>query len=180
MELHIKSEFDCVYTVNGEFYERADSLTMSEFEVVYITVFPLKHTLLPYTIKLNGAENIRNELACGIRLSPEHYLLSLAPRYIIVYGTASASQPPAKTHIARLFSFIKNGDIAAAYSMLTDELRANIDKATLSSFFSGYERLAECDWESGNKFYLIDKSGVAKLHTYTLKNEFIDDIAECD
>ena len=46
MELHIQSEFDCVYSINGEFYERADSLTMSEYDVVYVTVFPLKHTLL--------------------------------------------------------------------------------------------------------------------------------------
>ncbi len=47
MELHIKSEFDCIYFINGVMYERVDSLTMSEYDVVYITVLPLKHTLLP-------------------------------------------------------------------------------------------------------------------------------------
>ena len=58
MELHIQSDFDCVYSINGEFYERADSITMSEYDVAYITVMPLKFSLLPYTVKLIVAENI--------------------------------------------------------------------------------------------------------------------------
>lgn len=180
MELHIQSSFDCIYNINGEFHERADRLTMSEYDVVYITVFPLKHTLLPYTVKINGAENVKSELACGLRLSPDHYLLMLEPRYIIVYGSANISAPPPKSHIVRLFSLVKSGDISAAYAMLTDELRATIDKSTLSDFFNSYEKIAECNWENGCKFFLVDKNGAAKLHTYSLKDEFIDDITECD
>ncbi|MDE6401054.1 MAG: hypothetical protein K2L54_00400 [Clostridiales bacterium] len=180
MELHIQSDFECVYSINGEFYERAESLTMSEYDVVYVTVFPLKHTLLPYTVKLNGAENIKTELAYGLRLSPEHYLLTLSPRYVIVYGNASAITPPQSSRIARLFSLIKSGDVGAAYAMLSAELRGEIDKNTLVDFFSEYERIAECNWESGGKFYLIDKNGAARLHAYSLKDEFIDDISECD
>lgn len=180
MELHIQSEFDCVYSINGEFYERADSLTMSEYDVVYVTVFPLKHTLLPYTVKLNGAENVKTELAHGLRLSPDHYLLTLAPRYVIVYGNASNVAPPQSGRISRLFSLIKSGDVGAAYAMLSADLRAEIDKNTLADFFSDYEKIAECNWESGGKFYLIDKNGAAKLHSYSLKDEFIDDISECD
>ena len=162
MELHIQSEFDCVYSINGEFYERADSLTMSEYDVVYVTVFPLKHTLLPYTVKLNGAENVKTELAHGLRLSPDHYLLTLAPRYVIVYGNASNVAPPQSGRISRLFSLIKSGDVGAAYAMLSADLRAEIDKNTLADFFSEYEKIAECNWESGGKFYLIDKNGAAK------------------
>lgn len=180
MELHIQSEFDCIYSINGEFCERADSISMSEYDVVYITVFPLKHSLLPYTVKLNGAENVKTELANGVRLSPDHYLLTLAPRYIIVYGNSSAATPPQCGRISRLFSLVKSGDVGAAYAMLSDDLRAQIDKNTLVSFFADFERIAECAWESGNKFYMIDKNGAAKLHSYTLKNEFIDDISECD
>ncbi len=177
MELHIKSEFDCVYLINGVFYERADTLAMSEYDVVYVTALPLKHTLLPYTVKLCGAENINGELATGIRLGAEHYLLSLAPRYIIVYGNAQPLPPPS-TPITRLFALIKSGDATSAYAMLSEKLKESISKADLTAFFKDYSRIAECTWEDGNGFYLIDKNGMAKLHSYTLKDELIDDIIE--
>lgn len=180
MELHIQSDFDGVYYVNGEFFERADSLTMSECDVVYVTVFPLSHTLLPYTVKLCGAENVKSDLAAGVRLSSDHYLLHLLPRHITVYGT-SKKPVPVKSMIARLFACLRSGDSAAAYAMLGENLRAAIDKPALEKFFAGYERLAECNWEPGaNKFYLIDKNGCARLHAYTVKDGFIDDIIECD
>lgn len=179
MELHIKSEFECVYLINGVFCETADSLSMSEYDVVYVTALPLKHTLLPYTVKINGAQNIASELATGIRLDPDNYLLSLAPRYIIVYGNAKPLPPPA-TPITRLFSLVKNGNLPAAYAMLSDELKRAISQAALGSFFAPYERIAECTWTDGNKFFLIDKNGAAKLHAYSVKDEFIDDIIECD
>lgn len=179
MELHIKSEFECVYLINGSFVERADGLTMSEFDVVYVTALPLKHTLLPYTVKLNGAENFNGELATGVRLGPDHYLLTLSPRYIIVYGNAKPLPPPS-TPIARLFSLVKNGDMTSAYSMLSEQLKSSISKTDLADFFDGYDRIAECTWEDGNKFYMIDKNGMAHLHSYAVKDEFIDDIIEPD
>ena len=177
MELHIQSEFECIFMINGEFFERADTITMSEYDVVYVTVLPLKHTLLPYTVKFVGTENLKSELAVGLRLSPEHYHLSLSPRYPIIYGSAPEYAPP-KSHISRLFYFIKSGEAASAYAMLSDELKKSIDSKALSAFFEGYEKLIECDWEQGHKFFLIDKNGAAHLHAYTLKNEFIDDISE--
>lgn len=182
MELHIQSDFDCIYLINGELAERADSVTMSEYDVAYITVLPLDVSLLPYTVKIVNADNINNGLAIGIRLSSEHYLLSLAPRRPVIYRTdASAPVACGPSRISRLFFNIKSGNIAAAYAMLSDSLKAALDKKTLEAFFNGYERLVECTWEkSGNKFYLITPSGVAKLHTYSVQNEFIDDITECD
>lgn len=179
MELHIQSEFECIYMINGEFYEYADCINMSEYDVVYVTVLPLKLSLLPYTVKLCGAENVNSELALGLRLSPDHYLLSLSPRYMTVYSASPKPAPP-KSHIARLFSLIKSGETQAAYAMLSDELKNSISKDTLTSFFADYERLIECNWEKGNKFFLVDKNNAARLHAYTLKNEFIDDISECD
>ena len=179
MELHIQSEFECIYLINGEFCEHADSINMSEYDVVYVTVLPLKHSLLPYTVKLCGTENVKTELALGLRLNPDHYILSLSPRYLIVYGTSPKPTPP-KSHIARLFALLKSGETSAAYAMLSDELKGVINKDTLSAFFHDYEKLIECTWEKGNKFFLIDKNNAAHLHTYALKNEFIDDISECD
>lgn len=179
MELHIHSDFECVYSINGEFFERAQRVAMSEYDVAYITVFPLDHMLLPYTVKLCGAQNISDALACGVRLSSDHYLLSLSPRRIVMYASNAKPIPP-KTHIARLVAFIKSGDIDSAYAMLSKELKDSVDKKTLAAFFENCERIAECDWERGNKFYIIDKNGIAKPCTYTVKNEFIDDITECD
>lgn len=179
MELHIRSEFECVYLVNGVLDERADSLTMSEYDVVYITALPLKHTLLPYTVKLCGAESVCDELAKGVRLDADNYLLTLAPRYMTVYGTARPTlPPPASSPISRLFSLVKNGELDAAYAMLSDELKATLSAPDLGAFFADFDRLVDCYWEQTNKFYLIDKNGAAKPHTYTLKDEFIDNIIE--
>ena len=180
MELHIKREFECAYLINGVFYERADSLTMSEYDVAYITVLPLKHTLLPYTVKLSGAESVSDELCFGTRLDADNYLLSLSPRHITVYNSAKKgyTAPPQSSPIARLFSLVKSGDLTTAYDMLSEELKSTLDKNDLGAFFADFDRIAECYWENGARFYLIDKNGVAKLHSYTLKDEFIDDIVE--
>lgn len=180
MELHIKSEFECVYLINGEFVETANSLSMSEYDIVYVTVLPLKPTLLPYTVKLCGTDSIASELATGIRLDADNYLLVLSPRYMTVYVSAQ-NAPQQGSHIARLFSLVKSGDLAAAHAMLSDTLKSSIDRDDLAAFFNGYEKIAECTWASGeNKFYLIDKNGASRLHSYALKDGFIDDIVEMD
>ena len=66
MELHIKSDFDCVYLINGELAERADTVCVSEFDVVYVTVLPLRLDLLPYTVRLCGADNTSGEVYSGV------------------------------------------------------------------------------------------------------------------
>ena len=179
MDLHIKSEFECVYLINGEFSETADCMKMMDHDVVYVTALPLKPTLLPYTVKLCGAENITTELASGMRLDGDNYLLVLSPRYMTVY-TVSQSAPPQGSNISRLFSLVKSGDVAAAHAMLSETLKDSIDRDDLAAFFSGYEKIAECSWEPGNKFYLIDKNGASRLHSYTVKDGFIDDIIEME
>ena len=113
MELHIKSEFDCVYLINGELAERADAVCVAEFDVVYVTVLPLRLNLLPYTVRLCGAENVSGEVYSGIRLDENNYLLSLSPRYMTVYCAAPPSVAPSSP-IARLFSLVKNGDLGSA------------------------------------------------------------------
>lgn len=180
MELHIKSSFECVYLINGEFFERADCLKMSEIDVVYVTVLPIKHTLLPYTVKLCGAENVHSELFDGYRLDDGNYLLTLFPRYMTVYATTQKPVAAAPSLISRLFSLVKSGDLTAAYSMLSEELRASLGKSDLNAFFADYDRLEECTWEAGSKFFLIDKNGVAHKHAYTVKDEFIDNIIELE
>ena len=179
MDLHIKSEFECVYLINGEFSETAECLKMSEHDIVYVTALPLKPTLLPYTVKLCGAESITSELASGMRLDGDNYLLVLSPRYMTVYTVAQPA-PPQGSNISRLFSLVKSGDVAAAHAMLSSTLKESIDRDDLAAFFADYEKIAECTWETGNKFYLIDKNGASRLHSYTVKDGFIDDIVEMD
>lgn len=179
MELHIKNEFDCVYLINGELYERADCLKADEYDVIYVTVLPISTSLLPYTVKLSLAENVNDELFSGIRLDERNYLLSLSPRYMTVYaGTRPAL--PTSSPISRLFSLVKSGDLTAAYAMLSEQLRSTLDKGDMGDFFLGYDRICECTWEDAEepRFYLIDKNGAAKLHSYTLKDGFIDNIVE--
>ncbi len=179
MELHIKTGFECVLLINGELYERADCLEISEFDVIYVTALPLNCSLLPYTVKLAGAENISSELAVGIRLGSDHYLLTLSPRYMTVYSCAPPPPQPSSP-ICRLFSLVKDGEIDAAYSMLSDELKSAIDKDSLTSFFAPYENIAECSWEpQPGRFFLIG-NGAARLHSYTVDGALIDDIVEID
>ncbi len=178
MELHIKSSFDCVYLINGEFFERADTVCASACDVIYVTVLPIKITLLPYTVRLVGAENVSCELYDGIRLDEDNYLLTLSPRYMTVYTAAQKPAIDAASPICRLFSLVKSGDLTAAYGMLSDGLRQTIDKNDLNGFFADYERICECSWGDPHKFYLIDKNGNAIPHSYTVKDEFIDNIVE--
>lgn len=181
MELHIQSDFECVYGINGELTDRADSITMSEYDVVYVTVFPIDIRLLPYTVKIVNADNVKNALAVGIRLSSEHYLLTLAPRTPVLYQAPDGTfRTDRSSRICRLFAHVKNGDMTAALAMLSDSLKSSINKNTLEAFFVGYERIAECTWSKDNTFYLITDSGTARLCAYTVKDEFIDDITQCD
>lgn len=180
MELHIKSEFDCVYIINGEFMERANRLRLDEFDTVYITALPLDPMLLPYTVRINVAAPQHGELCRGVRLSPEHYLVTLAPRYMVVYGQIGKPLPPPSTPILRLFDYVKCGDITAAYAMLSEQLKATIDKTALTAFFDGCDSVCECDWETGNKFYMINKNGSCELCSYKMADGFIDDVLECD
>lgn len=180
MELHIQSEFDCVCSVNGEFCESPVDLDMNEYDVVYVTVFPLDVSLLPYTVKLISTQNINTPLYVGIRLSPEHYLLNLMPRRPVLYSSSPAAPKNYSSAISRLFALVKSGETNAAYAMLSDNLKSVIDKKTLETFFDDYERLIDCKWLTGGKFYLVTEGGNARLHSYTVKDEFIDDITELD
>ncbi len=181
MELHIKSSFDCVYFVNGEFFEKCDTLETDEFDVIYVTVMPIKPTLLPYTVRLTGAGNIFSDLYDGMRLDENNFLLCLKPRYMIVYGSAPKKQPVVlPSPISRLFSLVKDGDLAGAYAMLSDDLKSTVDKSGVAGFFAGFDRLEECFWKDGTDFYLIDANGVARAHSYSMKDEFIDNIIEKD
>ena len=180
MELHIKSKFDCVFLINGEFFENARSVTISEFDILYITVLPLKHTLLTYTVKLDGARTVHTDLYDGIRLDDKNYLLILEARHMSIYCCTRQDSIAQPSVVTRLFSLIKNGDAFTAYSMLSESLKASIDKNGLIRFFDGYDRIEECFWEEAPLFYLIDSNGGAHLYRYTLSDGFIDNIEETE
>lgn len=175
MELHIQTLFDCALLVNGGFFEPQSVLELGEFDVLYVTVLPTDCALLPYTVKLVGAQPVHTELALGLRLSDSLYLLELSPRRPVMY--ACTPPPPPSTPISRLFAAVKAGELERAHAMLTDRLKADVDRTTLSSFFSRYTRLVECLWEpAARAFYLIDSNGNAVRHTYSLVNDLIDDL----
>ncbi len=180
MELHIKSKFDCVYLINGEFFERADSVSVSEFDIIYVTVLPIKYTLLPYTVRLEGARAVSSELYDGLRLDEKNYLLTFEPRYMTVYTCNKADSASPSSPVSRLFSLIKSGDVFTAYAMLSESLKATVDKSGLIGFFDGFDRIEECFWESAPLFYLIDANGIAHLNKYTLTDGFIDNIEEVE
>lgn len=175
MELHIQPLFDCALLVNGAFFEPRSPLELGEYDVLYVTALPTDCALLPYTVKLVGAQPVHTELALGLRLSDGLYVLELAPRRPVLYSFAPP--PPPATPIARLFAAVKAGELDRAFSMLTDRLKADIDRATLAQFFARYSRLVECSWDPASHiFYLVDNNGNAVKHNFTLVNDLIDDL----
>ena len=156
----LSSEFECVYLVNGAFREQADSIVYPADSALYITLLPLKATLLPYTVKIVGAEIINNiELAEVFEFSPDHLLIKFKQRHNYVY-TASMSQTLAqeKGTAVQLFNFVKRGEIQNARRLMTRELSDSIDDEALSTFFEPYSTILENKFtDLEGSYYLIEE-----------------------
>ena len=69
--LYVKSDFEAVFLINGAFTECAESISIDDEAVYFITALPLNAAFLPYTVKLAAAEVRSNpELAKVYSLSP--------------------------------------------------------------------------------------------------------------
>ncbi len=173
--LNIKTDYDAVFTINGSFTEGRKTLSLSDDEIYYITVFPLNAALLPYTVKLaNGFVASNDELARVCELSPSQRILKLSPRYAFVYASGGEKQIKEASLPLRFFNAVKDGKLSEARSFLTTDLSSSVSLDALSSFFDGFYDLIEND----GKFYLVDGNGKAAKYRFIIKDNLIDDVSE--
>jgi len=83
--IFIKTDFKCVFLLNGTFSEKADGFLYPKKEPLYITVLPLNAYLLPYTVKLLGAKTLENESLCASFSRGDKTYIKLIPRYNNIY-----------------------------------------------------------------------------------------------
>ena len=181
--LYVKSDFEAVFLINGAFTECAESISIDDEAVYFITALPLNAAFLPYTVKLAAAEVRSNpELAKVYSLSPSCALLRLSPRYAYVYSPSQASSAAkhADSPVAAFFSAVKGGDFVSARRYLTKELSAAADDEALSAFFDGFSEIFPDPEspENGGAFYLSGEDGNASRFRFKLRAGLIDDVTE--
>jgi hypothetical protein len=173
--LNIKTDYDAVFTINGSFTEGRKTLSLSNDEIYYITVFPLNAALLPYTVKLaNGFVASNDDLARVCEISTTQRILKFSPRYAFVYASGSENHIKETSLPLRFFNAVKTGNLSEARSFLSTDLSSSVSSDALSSFFDDYFDLIEND----GKFYLVDGNGKASKYRFTIKENLIDDVSE--
>ena len=180
--LYVKSDFEAVFLINGAFTECAESISIDDEAVYFITALPLNAAFLPYTVKLAAAEVRSNpELAKVYSLSPSCALLRLSPRYAYVYSPSQASAAKrTDSPVAAFFFAVKDGDFVSARRYLTKELSAAADDEALSAFFDGYSEIFPDPEspENGGAFYLSGEDGNASSFSFKLSSGLIDEVTE--
>jgi len=181
--IHIKTDFDCVFLLNGNFCEKADGFLYPEAEPLYITVLPLDAHLLPYTTKILNAKAIANADLCTVFKLDDKTYVKLMPRYNYIYnikdggGIAFDMCPP-----QHLFNAIKNKNFAQAKKYLTQNLLSTIDDNALQAFFDPYTAIVKdefsnsINYANSQNYFLIEPNGAATLFTFELVDGIVDNI----
>lgn len=172
MKTIFKSDFECIYTINGETFE-GGSTYLEENCVYYVTVFPLSAIYLPYTIKLVGNKVFTNKDLCVlIKNENERYLL-FSKRYSYLYAPTPYTEESGI--VGSFFSCIKQNRIDKARSYLNRELDKSVSDDALCGFFDKYEYVIKTDEK--DKWILADTDGNGKTFTFAINNGLIEDIS---
>ncbi len=172
--LYLSAQYETVFLVNGTFVENG-KVTASSEEVVFITVLPLSAVLLPYTVKLLGKKVSSNENLCfTFQKSESEIVVYFKPRYNYVYTPSDKFRPPSSV-ITEFFFAVKSKAITKARSYLSPSLSSSVSDDSLTSFFDGYDDIAE--GENGICF-LTGKGGRTASFQFTLVGNTLDDVTE--
>lgn len=182
--MYLKSADSAVFMANGVFLENNSCIRYKNCEAVYVTVFPLSPALLPYTVKFVG----QNVMPCGqlvtvISLSCDKFLAMFDKRYSYVFAPETCRPAPCDKCgiVSEFFECVKHGDMKKARSMMTGELSSSVDDVSLADFLGGYKAVIQDEnflSSSPDSFLLIDNDNAAHAHTFSLKNNLIDNITE--
>lgn len=180
--LHLKTEFETVFMINGVFVEDARTVKHDSQQALYITVLPLNAALLPYTVKLSGLKAASNtELCKTITLAENDLLIYLSPRYNYVYSAKPINNIKPNDSVEQFFDMIKRGDVKNARLLMTEELSLSVTDEGLKDFFADYENIIYNDGyieKSGNTYFLLNEKGNGTLFDFIVKDNLIDNIAE--
>ena len=172
MRATLKSDYDCVYTVNGKLTE-GGTINLDDSGIYYITVFPLNAVFLPYTVKTVGAKVCTNKDLC-VRISAKDgiYLL-FCKRYPYVYAPTPFCEESGS--VCDFFSLVKQNRIDKARTYLSESLSKSVSDENLRGFFEKYEYIVKGDEQ--DLWLLATKNGEGEYFTFVMKNGFIDDIS---
>jgi len=182
----IKTDFRCVFLLNGTFSENADGFLYSKKEPLYITVFPLNAHLLPYTIKFLGAKALENELLSNSFSFEDKTYIKLLPRYNYVYTAnkvGNSTELPSTPE--RLFAAVKASDFDLSKKYLSQNLLSTIDDNGLEAFFEGYTAIVKDDFKSKNKnaqqsmgedYFLINDKNEGTKCSFEIFDGLVDNI----
>lgn len=180
--LHIKTDFEAVYLLNGLFTDNAAAVRHSSDSAAYITVLPLSAMLLPYTVKLSGNRVASNQELCRlVFLDNNKLLLHLLPRHNYVYSAAKPPAPRLKSAAAALFDAVKAGRMTDARALLTPELSSSVTDTALTHFFEPYNAIYLNDGyviAPENSYILALQDGRGEVFVFALKSGLIDNIVE--
>lgn len=172
MKTILKSDFECVYSLNGRITE-GGIVDLEDNCVYYITVFPLNAVFLPYTVKTVGSKVCSNGELC-VRVSAKDgvYLL-FCKRYSYIYSPTPFSD--SDDTVGAFFSYVKQNRTDKARTFLTPSLSKSVSDDALKGFFEKYEYILKPDTD--NKWLLATKNGDGEYFTFTIKHGLIDDIS---
>ena len=180
--LHFEATFDAVYSVNGIFLENALKINYPKNQAMYITVFPLKAQLLPYTIKLISGKVVSNKELCDcISLPMDNFLIRLNPRHNYVYSPTSRTVEPPIGVVEKFCSNIKKGNLSQARSMMTGDLNNCIDDEGMVEFFKEFVDIVPnkyFDHLPSEGYFLITKDCTSAFYMFDIVEGLIDNIRQ--
>ena len=172
MKTVLKSDFECVYSVNGRITE-GGRISLTESEVYYITVFPLSAVYLPYTVKTVGNRIHSNkELCVRITVKDLTYLL-FCKRYPYVYSPTPYACDGGT--VKEFFSLVKQNKFDKARGLMSKALSESVSNDALKGFFEKYEYVL--DTEVADEWILATKEGEGEYFTFVLRHGLIEDIS---
>ncbi|MBR2988804.1 MAG: hypothetical protein IKC64_03670 [Clostridia bacterium] len=179
--LFIKSAFECVYFINGSFFENPKKIVVGNDEIAFITVMPLSAGILPYTVKLSSKRIYSNcDLCTLITLDENKSLLRFFPRYNYVYSPTVKTQTSAVDGVvAHFLHAVNKGDYALARSYLTPSMSNEVSDDALKEFFAPYVDAIDASGiglYSENTYLLSNEKGSITPFHFDIKMGFIDDI----
>ncbi|MCL2862436.1 MAG: hypothetical protein FWE22_08515 [Firmicutes bacterium] len=186
---HIKSDFKCVYLLNGSFVETAEAVKYSNAEPLYVTVLPLSAHLMPYTVKILGKKVLENsELVSVLSFNneegknDERAIIYLQPRYNYLYNRKKIASFAEHDFVEKFFYCVKKGNLAKAKESMTQSLIEKVNDENLAAFFADYHFCLKDNFTKKDDnvyvYLLIDKENVAHPFNFHLDKNKINDIIQ--
>ncbi|MCL1945391.1 MAG: hypothetical protein FWF56_06290 [Firmicutes bacterium] len=180
--LHFEASFEAVYSVNGIFLESANKIKYQDNQAIYVTVFPLKAQLLPYTVKLIGGKVVTNKELCdSFALPLDNYFVKLHPRHNYVYSPQTRRTDISTDIVEQFYNYIKKGNLTMARTMMTEDLNKCIEDDGMTAFFAEFVELIKNNFFDdlpNSGYFLITKDGQNAFYIFDIVDGLIDNIRQ--